>query len=194
MANYLSLDEFKLWQGIDRTETDDDTLLLSLLDRVTTAIETYTGRVFEAASATRYFESDALDTAANILWVDQDLVSITTLTNGDDDATEIPDTEYWLMDRNYGPPYYGIRIKSDSDYSWEWDTDGWVSVLGMWGWSSTPPADVLQACVRWAAYAYHEKDSPTYVTTAIPEAGIITMPQGIPIDVEKLLTPYKRLT
>ena len=40
---YLSLDEFKLWQGIDRTETDDDTLLLSLLDRVTTAIETYLG-------------------------------------------------------------------------------------------------------------------------------------------------------
>ena len=191
---YAELQELKAYKGIDHGEAGDDSILSTLLDRVTTAIETYTGRVFEAASDTRYFESDALDAAANILWMDQDLVSVTTLTNGDDDATVIPPTEYWLMDRNYGPPYYGIRIMSNSDYSWEWDTDGWVSVLGVWGWSLTPPEDVKQACIRWADYAYAERNSPTYVTTAIPEAGIITVPQGIPVDVELLLKPYKRLT
>ena len=108
----------------------------------------------------------------------------------DDDGTEIADTEYWLVDRNSGPPYYGIRLKSASTYAWEFDQDCWVSVAGSWGWSSVPPEDVVQACIRWAAYTYHQKAAPVYETTAFPESGVITTPVGIPVDVKLMLRPY----
>lgn len=191
--SYARLGELKTYQGLAVTETADDTLLQTLLNRATTAIENHTGRKFEAVTATRYFEDEALDDDGVTLWMDEDLLTITTLTNGDDSATEItPATEYWLIDRNAGPPYYGIRLKSGSDYSWDWGTDGWVSVLGTWAYSATPPGDITQACIRWASYLYDQKDAAIYDVTVFPESGIVTVPQGIPLDVKLLLDPYRR--
>ena len=191
--SYATLHELKSYRGILTTETGKDTILRAFLDRATTAIENHTGRMFEASTQTRYFESEALDGNNGVLWMDEDLLTITTLTNGDDDATVItPSTEYWLIDRNMGPPYYGIRLKSDSTYSWEWDVDGWVSVEGTWGYSATPPGPVRQACIRWASYNYDQKDSPIYDVTVFPESGIVTVPQGMPMDVRILLGPYRR--
>jgi len=172
----------------------DDDLLSDLLDRITKRIEARCGgRVFEAVSASRYFDSDALGEDGYTLYVDEDLVSVTTLKNGDADATVIADTEYWLVPRNQGPPYHGLRLKVDSDHSWEWGTDGWVEVAGDWGWSATPPADVVQACLEWAAYAYQLKDSQVFDVTAFPESGVIMIPKGIPAHVREALEPYIRL-
>ena len=115
----------------------DDALLSDLLDRITVMMNSYLGRAQTAAAGTRYYSKDAQDPDnGRILWVDADLQTITTLTNGDSDATVIPDTEYWLLDRNSGPPYYAIELESASTYSWEWDEDGWVSVLGTWGYAA----------------------------------------------------------
>ncbi len=129
--------------------------------------------------------------------MDRDLLTITTLTNGDDASTVIPNTEYWLTDanggRNYGPPYHGIRLKVDSTYSWEFDTDYWVSVLGTWGYSTTAPNDIVHACIRLAAYYYRQKDAQVFDVTAMPEQGQMVIPQGIPRDVERLLGPYVRM-
>src|SRR5512139_67933 len=187
--SYARLSELKIDLGIAYDVTTDDVLLQAYLDEATTAIETYTGRTFEAETDTRYFEDEAID--GHTLYVDRDLLTVTTLTNGDDSATVIPSTEYWLVDRNESPPYYGIRLKSDSTYTWEFDTDCWVSVLGTWGYSATPPADVKRACKRLAMYYYAQKDAHVFDTTAVPEAGIIQVPQGIPRDVERLLEKYK---
>ena len=186
---YATVTELKQYLGA--TTTTDDALLQSLLDRVTKRIEVYTRRVFEAATATRYYEPDAL--VNGVLWLDDDLVSITTLSNGDSDATEIESDEYWLMPRNAGPPYWGIRLLSAADSSWEWDTDCWVSVLGTWGYCASPPADVVHATLRWGQYCYLQKDAPVFETIAMPEAGIIAIPQGIPADVVEILKPYRRL-
>lgn len=192
MAAYATLEQLKSYLGI--TVSTDNTQLTDLLTRISLAVDNYCGRWFEARSLTRYFESDALDVGSNMLWVDADLLTINTsgLTNGDSSATVIPSTEYWLMPRN-SSPYYGIRLKSTSTYVWEWDTDYWVSVAGTWGYAATAPADVMHATVRWAAYAYHQKDAPVYDTTVIPEAGVITVPTGIPADVREILKPYRRL-
>ena len=144
-------------------------------------------------TATKYIESDALEDDGLTLWVPDDLISITTLTNGDDAGTTIVDTEYWLIDRNEGPPYYAIRLKSDSDDSWEWDTDKWVSVAGEWGWSTEPPPDVTQACIRWASWLYHLKDAPVYETTIFPESGAMVIPRGLPQDITEAIKPYRRI-
>ena len=71
----------------------DDVLLQNLIDRAEIAIETYTRRVFEAETQTRYYERCDLDDSGFVLLVDRDLLTITTLTNGDSGATVIPATE-----------------------------------------------------------------------------------------------------
>ena len=188
---YARLGALKSYLGIDDNTATHDVLLESLLERATTAIDNFTGRTFEAVTETRYFESDALDDNGETLIVDRDLLTVTTLTNGDDGATVIPSTEYWLVPRN-STPKHGIRLKSDSLYQWEHDTDYWISVLGTWGYSADPPADVVHACIRLGAYYYTQKDAQVFDVTANPDAGVITVPQGIPRDVERLLAPYKR--
>lgn len=185
---YGTLAQLKNYLGIG--EEDDDFLLAECLDRASTAIDNYTGRRFSANTETRYYEYDAVDEC--YLYLDEDLLSITTLTNGDSGGTTIANTEYWLWPRNDGPPYYAIRLKTDSDYSWEIDTDYMISVAGTWGWSTTPPDDIIQACLRMAAYMYHQKDVPVYETTAFPDSGIISIPTGMPVDVKQLLGPYRK--
>ncbi|RLC82299.1 MAG: hypothetical protein DRJ03_19235 [Chloroflexi bacterium] len=169
---------------------NDDTLLGQLLDRATSAIESYTGWIFEAASDTRYFDSDAVEDS--VLWVGGDLVSITTLTNGDDDGTEISSDDYRLLPRNDGPPYHAIQMLSDTTTTWEFDVDGEVSILGSWGYSASPPDDIVHACIRLAAYFYRQKDAQVFDVTAIPDAGVIQIPQGIPADVRLILSRYPR--
>jgi len=194
--SYARLTEVKMDLGIDADSTADDVLLQAYLDEATKAIDTYTRRTFEAETDTRYYERHALDDSGFILEVDRDLLTITTLTNGDSSGTNIPNTEYWLVDadggRNLGPPYHGIRLKIDSTYSWEFDTDYWVTVIGTWGYSTTPPRDIVRACKRLAMYYYAQKDAQVFDVTAVPEAGIIQVPQGIPRDVERILQPYCR--
>ena len=190
MAPYANVATLKSYQGI--TTSTDDALLQELLERASKAIDTYTGRWFESRTATRYFDSNAYDSDSRLLWVDRDLLAIATLTNGDDDATVIPDTEYWLWPRNE-TPYYALKIMSASTYTWEWDQDGWVSILGDWGFSTTPPDDIVHATVRLTGYYYHQKDSGIYDTTVFPEAGVVAVPAGMPEDVKALLAAYRRI-
>lgn len=182
---------------LDINYDTSDVLLTRLLQRAETAIDRYTGRTFEAETETRYFERHHLDDTGFLLLVDRDLLTITTLTNGDSSSTAIPNTEYWLTDarggRNYGPPYHAIRLKIDSTYSWEFDTDYFVEVAGTWGYSTTAPNDIAHATIRLVAYYYAQKDAQVFDTTAVPEAGVITVPQGMPRDVERILEPYLRM-
>lgn len=170
--------------------TGDDDLIDDLIDRATIAIESYTGWVFEAATDTRYFDSEAVE--GRVLWVGGDLVSITTLLNGDDDSTVIVVADYRLLPRNEGPPYYGIQMLIDTTTTWEFDIDGEVSVLGAWGYSASPPDDIVHACIRLTAYYYRGRDSQVFDVTAMPDAGIITIPKGIPADVKLILDKYPR--
>ena len=191
---YISVAELKTY--LDISGTGDDGLLGALIDSAGAAIDAHTHRSFEATTATRYYERKDLDDRGFMLMLGDDLISVTTLTNGDSAGTAIPATEYWLVDasgrRAAGPPYHGIRLKIDSTYSWEFDTDYWVSVLGTWGYCTDPPKNIKHACKRLAAYYYAQKDAQVFDVTAVPEAGVITVPQGMPRDVKILLEPYVR--
>ena len=172
-------------------EATDDGLLFNLLERAFQMAETYCERKFEATTATRYYEMDAVD--GDYLYLDDDLISVTTLTNGDDSATTIGSDYYWLWPRNDSPPYWAIRLKdSQTTYSWERDEGYFISVLGSWGWGATVPADVAQAIIRLTTYYYDQKDAGVYDVTAFPAEGVITVPQGMPRDVKLLLDPYRR--
>lgn len=185
--SYLSLSDLKVYLGIATAETGDDALLTLLATAAQRQIDAWCGRVFEAVTATRYYPEAAV--AGTALRLDSELLSVTTLTNGD--GTAITSGGYVLLPRNL-PPYWEIRLKS-AQWSFLGD-DSEISVAGTWGWSATAPADIQQACRRLAGYMYRQKDSQVFDVTAQPDLGQMVLPQGMPKDVKILLQPYRKIS
>ena len=195
--SYLEVIELRAYY-LDIGITTDDLLLGESIEAAQKYIDGQTNRRFEAETKTRYYEREDRDRwNSRLLNVfDDDLLTVTTLTNGDSSSTEIVTANYWPVSskgkRNLGPPYHGILLKTDiSDY-WEWDTDYWVEVTGTWGYSATVPADILEAAKTLTAYLFRAKDSQVFETTAIVESGAVVIPQGIPATVDRVIHRYKR--
>lgn len=208
----------------------DDAILERLIGVAQKEIENRCGTIFESSSATRSYKSDSLmdipvggqtqtlgsyargpssfswDAAiysspnqfANsyrVLYLGRDLLTVTTLTNGDGNV--ISSTGYWLEPRN-DPPYRQIRLRSSE--SWVFNTDGEITVAGTWGRTSSPPDDIVEAALELIAYRYRNRDNPVFDVTASPEIGVITVPKGFPITVERILErggylskPYQKI-
>jgi len=181
---YVTTTALKTYLGI--TTSGDDSLLSTLITAAQSVVEgPYPGtdRKWEARTETRYYDYQS----GTRLDLDDDLISVTTLTNGDGE-TLTEDTDFYL--RPYGgPPYRWIEIKSDGGESFQWSgtPQKALSLLGSWGYTTTAPQRIVQATKRLAAYYYHQKDAGVYDVTATPELGIITVPKGIPEDVRLLL-------
>ncbi len=187
---YCTSTDVRQYLGI--SSTGDDTLITALIARATAQIEMHTHRDFESATGTRRFVV-GVDTEGDTLYFDEDIVSITTVTTDADAAspTTISSTEYVTLPRNR-TPYYGIKILASADKSWDYtdDPEMGITVAGKWGYSTAPPADIKNAAIRLSAFLYRLKDAQVFDVQAIPEAGVITVPQGIPKDVQLILEPY----
>jgi len=173
----------------------DDALLTSLIARAQAAIDRHCGRTFEAAADTTRKFTVGDDTDQEMLYLDEDLCAITTVTtdaDGDADVLTV-NTDYVTVPRNT-TPYYALKILSSSDYYWTYTTEpeNGITVLGRWAWSTAPPDDIVHACVRLAAYYYQQKDAQVFDTIAVPDAGVITIPAGIPADVKLILMPFRK--
>lgn len=189
---YTTAADLKTYLGI--TASTDDTLLTALIARAQKAIDMRCARIFEASGdTTRYFDA-VRDTDGYYLYFDEDICAITTITNNLDNGTGgviVTSSQYVTMPRNT-TPYYGVELKSSAGISWDYTSDSQsaISVAGRWAYSTSAPADIVMACTRWAAYMYRQKDAQIFDVTAIPEAGIIQVPQGVPRDVDQMLMPY----
>ncbi len=186
---YATLSQLRSVLTFEAGNTADDVLLTALLGRAQAVVEQRTGRWFEAISATRYY-TPGRDTVGRTLYLDADLLTVTTLTNGD--GTEIATASYVLQPANVTPKRQ-ITLKFSSGYFWTYsdDPEGAISVAGTWGYSATAPEDIVQATLRLAAYLYRQKDAQVFDVTAQPEQGVITIPQGIPRDVRLILDAYR---
>lgn len=190
---YIEREDLRAYLGIETDETGDDDLLTESIVDAQSYIESQTHRRFESNTETRYYGRDARNRwDSTVLDLDDDLISVTTLTNGDSSSTAITSANYWLLPRNGAPPYHQIKLYTNTGVYWEWDVDCWVSVLGVWGYSTTPSGDIVRACTVLAAYFLKQKDVQVFDTTAIPEAGVITIPQGIPATVTRVIERYKK--
>lgn len=209
----LTLSSLKAYLGT--TQTEDDDLMQNAIDSAQSKIENRCGCEFESTTGTRYYRSDdlldlpvtgltrsalsiyraslgyGLDAgqtylsnaySRRVLYLGKHLLALGGLTNGD--GTTIASTDCWLEPRN-SPPYQYIRLKSAE--SWSFGTDGEITVSGTWGWSTSAPADIVEATRQLAAYYYRLKDSQVYDVVANPETGTITVPKGIPAGVERIL-------
>lgn len=187
---YATTPELKLYLSI--STSTDDVLLSALITRAKGIIDTYCKRTFEAAAdTTRYFHA-VNDVDQNILYLDHDLYSITTLTNGD--STVISASDYVLLPANYKPAY-SIALKWNASVAWTYSDspENAISIVGKWAYSLTAPADIQHACIRLAAWLYRQKDTSGDVDNAtIATGGVVLVPQGIPKDVHALLRGYVR--
>ena len=138
---YVTPADFKAWLatrglvGSVGTDATDDTVIEDLLESASRYVDGETGCTFFPRVETRYFDvPDSESYDPRLLYLDDDLLEVITLKNGD--GTTIPSTEYDLWVKNIAP-YLGIRLKDTSTYLWVSDTTGnykfVISVLGWWG-------------------------------------------------------------
>jgi hypothetical protein len=186
---YASLAELKARLGI--TDSQDDGVLEAVAEAASRAIDNWTGRVFYATTATRYFTAEAGD----LLFTD-DLLTVTTLktisansagtrTYGDTWAA----TDYDLEPFN-ATPKTRIRINPGGRYAFPAEAKG-VEIAGSWGYAATAPDAVNEACLLQAARLFKRKDAP-FGVAGTPETGTMQLPRLDP-DVRMLLEPYRRL-
>jgi len=130
---YVTLAEFKSQHGgISSTNTADDGVINLILEAASREIETQiSGRTCYPRIETRRFDKPD----KRQLDLDDDLLEVITLTNGDDST--LAATEYNLTPKNISPAY-AIKLKAASTYYWTMDDDGniedVIDVLGIWGY------------------------------------------------------------
>lgn len=130
--------------------TADDAVLEKLIVRASRRIDDLCNRVFYPRIATLYFDVPDADD----LWFGDDLLAVTTLTNGD--TNTIASTEYKLLPANEYPKY-ALKLKQSSSYIWEEDSSGnteqVISLLGYWGYHTDGPNAWTLAGTLGAAWA-----------------------------------------
>lgn len=128
--------------------------------------------------------------------VDEDLLTITTLTNGDDNT--IASTEYHLVPKN-DPPYNEIRLTKTTTERWELDSGGddefVIDVAGTWGYMTAHTDDIREACLMitqsFVKRRFGENVSGIAKVTA---AGVVITPQDVPSAAADIINIYKKWT
>lgn len=202
---YVSLADMLGYLNVQTTPSPaQQALLQSDLAAAQTEIERYCHRRFEApADQTRSYDATDLqeerrryghqfswDTVPfhvnqQVLVVHDDLLSITTLTNGD--GTVIPSGGYVLLPRNapaQGEPY--AKLALTSAYAWQLGQDQVLQITGRFAWSLTAPDAIVVATKMLAAYYWHQRDAQTSDVIQLPD-GSIQVPKGFPANVKLLL-------
>lgn len=185
---YATLTQLKQYLDVDETLVDEDTLMEACITRAQAHIEAVTRRVFESTSETRVYNAlEDTDDELIRLYLDEDLISLTTATNGDgEDVT----ADCVLLPAN-ATPKYAIEL-TDGVWVYEDTPHEAISIEGSWGYSEEPPDDIVQATVRLAAYLYKQRDAAAVDVASYYEGGVLSIPQGVPRYVTMVADHYRR--
>ena len=174
-----------VWKWVTSAVKDDSALQTCISDaEVDWANETH--RVWEdpGSDATRYFDCKEPIVKGDTLYLDRDLYSITSVTNGDDDT--LTSSEYVTEPRNSADaPYWAIKLRSDSGLAWTYQTN-WenaITVVGRWCYNTTTPRDVTAVIRELAGY---------YAESRGLHGGVKTGPGGEEVRLSEDWPPYCR--
>jgi len=127
MNEYVTYSDLKTYLGI--TGTGDDALLKDCCERASRIWDTLTRRRFYELKATRYF--DYQDDYK--LHLHDDLLSVTTLTNGD--GNTISSSDYYLYPLNAYPKRWIEIDKAGGEFfTYSTTPQKAISVEGLWGY------------------------------------------------------------
>jgi hypothetical protein len=175
---------------VESVDASRDSFMEDIIEAASRWIDQYTGRVFYATSEARYFTAES-----SVMVRITDLLSVTTLKTDDDGdrtyETTWASTDYDLMPYN-DVPYQWIEAAPNGVNLFTGMRRG-VEINGSWGYASTAPHAVREACLLYAARLYKRKDAVLGV--AGPSAmGQIVVPVPSDKDVERLLSSFVRVT
>ena len=187
---YATLAELKARADIDISDAEIDSLLEGWVEAASRTMDGETQRTFYARSETHYFDIPE----GRELRLDDDLLTITSLTNGN--GVAIASTDYLTVPKNRAP-YYAIKLTENASVGWAADsksnTEAVIALAGTWGRTSTAPADVEEACLQIAHSClkrrYAENLSSISTVTA---AGVVITPQDIPSFAWRVINRYRR--
>lgn len=191
MVDYVTLTEAKAYLGAVVSDTSKDALLEDLITECSRFIDRYTGRHFYGAEETRYF-NPLTDTYNRLLFVDEDLLSITTITNGD--GEELDADTYILQSPNF-TPYWGVQLRLGGSKVWTWQTTPENSVIinGTWGYNNgtIAPDEIRIACKKLVAWEFKHR-SAVFQAIGSAQVGQAPIPIDIPKDIRDTLDLFKR--
>ena len=149
--------------------SENDEAIDRLIEAASRDVDNMTHRWFIPRTQTRLFKWPGTYGLGDILWMDADLISVTTLKTRAQDSspTTISSSDYFLEPVNNAPPYNRIEIDISSSASFEsGDTSQRsISVEGSWGFS----ADTVSVGTVASGL-----DSDATVTTMVTSNGSLT--------------------
>ena len=173
---YCTLDEFKSYivargQAL-AIDYIDDTVIEAIIEKVSRDIDQESQRTYYARTETHYF--DVPEDSQTVLELGDDLLTVTTLTNGD--GTVITSSYYTLYPLNAGR-YRELKLKPSSGYIWlsdsNGDTDGVISVAGTWGFYATVPDNINGLCKAVARKEYMRYGPGDSGVATVTAAGVV---------------------
>ena len=187
---YSTLNEVKAYINTSSVNVADDAVIEDMVEMASRLIDAETHRTFYARSETRYFDYSS----RRGLMLDDDLIAITTLTNGD--GTVITTADYKLFPLNRAQKNE-VRIKESSSFFWATDgygsTEGVISIAGTWGYSTTAPDNIKHACISIVVSAYHRRYGEGVEGVAnITAMGVVVTPRDIPADAWGIIRGYRK--
>lgn len=190
---YVTLAEVKAAARI--TDSVDDALLETTIEAASRLIDGHTERRFYTnGTETRYYAAD------HHYWVDVDDLASTTITLETSSSVDGNYDQTWASDDFQLEPHNSIasglawpatRIRAIGDYLFPVDPEVGVKVTGVFGFATTVPTAVKQACLIMALRQFKRYDSPLGITFG--ELGGMRVTRLDP-DVDALLRPYRRVT
>lgn len=194
---YTTLAALKARASIE--DTRDDLTLETIITAVSRMIDNYCGRRFYAATETRYYT--ARDPYC--LLVD-DLLSVSALVTDEDGdrtyETTWASTDYDLYPDNAAleaqpEPFWKILVAPEGNYTFPVGVRRGVKVTGSWGFASSTPPVVGEACLLQAARIFARREAPMGVLGAGEAGGTVRIAwSGLDPDVRRLLDPLRRLS
>jgi hypothetical protein len=179
----------------DVTDVMDDATIESIITAASRWIDGYCGRRFYTTGTdeTRYFDADS----SRLLVTPIEILSITSLAT-DEAGDRLYSTTWAAGDYELEPSesgvdghgYRQIRITPNGAHAFPRGYKT-VKIVGKFGWSSSTPADVREACLLESIRLFKRMDAP-FGAIAGGAYGQMTPLQADP-DVAALLEPYVRL-
>lgn len=187
---YCTLQEFKDRLGnLTSTDAARDRYIEQMIEAASRWIDTYCSRRFYAATETLYFTAKESATLKVT-----DLISVTTLkTDADGDRTyetTWATTDYDLMPYNYTPKQW-IEVTPNGLNYFPTLKKG-VEIVGSWGYASTTPDAVNEACLLKSMQLYKRRVGINEVGGGNSVTGQTVVPSEKAI--ADLLAPYRKMT
>ena len=189
---YATLDEYKGFGDVDSTDANDDAAIEKIIEGVSRYMDLKTQRRFYAKTETRNYDRPS----GRELELDDDLLTITTLSNGD--GVAIASSDYNLIPKN-DPPYRAIRLTETSTINWTLDSDGnsefVIDVAGTWGYMTPHTDDIREACMMISqSFVKRRFGKNVSGQVRITAAGVVITPEDIPSAAADIINIYKKWT